>query len=234
MDVSPYFDKLTFNPSLQEQLLLPKVHDHNLLMIYSTEEALIRIQSLIILFYLSQPSDRQPSRILILTKRNQQQKFQSMLKNHLTLRTIIHNGSILPYARKFDYHLYRIIFSTPRTIKNDLMDSFFSTEHFSLIIINQAELGSSSSSLRFIVNKLSNTRVIGFTLVTNSNRLKQVCKNLQFQEVVQVEEHVVPLEKLDIQHYSLPLPEEFFFVLEILNQIKVHELDEIGKKFGFD
>jgi len=234
MDVSPYLDKLTFNPSLQEQLLLPKVHDHDLLMIYSTEEALIRIQSLLILFYLSQPSDSQPSRILILTKRNQQQKFQSMLKTHLTLRTTIHNGSILPYARKFDYHLYRIIFSTSRTIKNDLMDRFFPNDHFSLIIINQAEAGSSSSSLRFIVNRLSNIRVIGFTLVTNSDRVKQVCKNLQFQEVVQVEEHVLPIEKSHIQHYSLPLPQEFFFVLEILDQIKVHKLGEIGNKLGFD
>ncbi|MFX1515743.1 MAG: hypothetical protein ACFFC6_05495 [Promethearchaeota archaeon] len=233
-DVSPYSDKLTFNPSLQEQLLLPKVHDHNLLMIYSSDEALIRIQSLIILYYLSQPSDSQPSRVLILTKRNQQQKFQSMLKNHLILRTIIHNGSILPYARKFDYHLYRIIFSTPRTIKNDLMDKFFHNDHFSLIIINQSELGSSSSSLRFIINKLSSIRVVGFTLVTNPDRLKQVCKNLQFQEVAQVEEHVLPTEKSHIQHYSLPLPQEFFFVLEILDQIKTHELDDIGKKLGFD
>ena len=203
-------------------------------MIYSSEEALIRIQSLIILYYLSQPSGGQPSRILILTKRNQQQKFQSLLKNHLTLRTIIHNGSILPYARKFDYHLYRIIFSTPRTIKNDLMDKFFHNDHFSLIIINQAELGSSSSSLRFIINKLSNIRVVGFTLVTNPDRLKQVCKNLQFQEVVQVEEHVSSTEKSRIQHYSLPLPQEFFFVLEILDEIKVHELGEIRNKLGFD
>ncbi|MFX0126072.1 MAG: hypothetical protein ACFFAE_20795, partial [Candidatus Hodarchaeota archaeon] len=144
-------DKLKFDPSLQEQLLLPKVHDHNLLVIYSSEEALIRIQILIILFYLTQSSDQHTSRILILTKRSQQQKLQSMLKPHLIQPTAILNGSILPNARKLDYNRYRIIFSTSRTIKNDLMDSFFPQNHFSLIIVNQAELGSSSSSLRFLV-----------------------------------------------------------------------------------
>ncbi|MFX0206685.1 MAG: hypothetical protein ACFFDT_11930 [Candidatus Hodarchaeota archaeon] len=232
MEVSPLSDKLKFDPSLQEQLLLLKAHDHNLLMIYSSEEALIRIQSLIILFYLTQ-SGQIPSRVLILSKRSQQQKFQSMLKTFLTQRTTIHNGSILPNARKLDYHLCRVIFSTSRTIKNDFMERFFPPNHFSLIIINHAETGSSSSALRYLINQLSNFRVIGFTMVTDSERLTQVCKNLRFNEVVQLEERVSPPEKSHIQHYSIPLPQEYFFILEILNQIKSHELDELGN-LGFD
>lgn len=233
MEASPHSDKLKFDPSLQEQLLLPKIHDHNLLIIYSSEEALIRIQSLIILFYLTQSRDQQTSRILILTKRSQQQKLQSMLKTHLTQLTTILNGSILPNARKLDYNRYRVIFSTSRTTKNDLIEGFFPQDHFSLIIVNQAETGSSSSSLRYLVRQLSNFRVVGFTQMTNSDRLKQVCKNLQFKEVVQLEEPVSPLERSHIQHYSIPLPQEYFFILEILDQIKTHELDEIGK-LGYD
>ncbi|UCG03402.1 MAG: hypothetical protein JSW11_05300 [Candidatus Heimdallarchaeota archaeon] len=232
MEVSPPSDKLKFDPSLQEQLLLPKVHDHNLLVIYSSEEALIRIQSLIILFYLTQ-SDPQPSRILILTKKNQQQKFQTILKAHLTQLSTILNGTILPYARKFDYNRFRVIFSTARTTKNDLIEGFFPHDHFSLIIVNHAEGGSSSSSLRYLVNHLTNFRVVGFTQVTNSDRLRSVCKNLHFQEVVQLEEPVTHLEKSHIQHYSIPLPQEYFFILEILDQIKSHELDEL-EKLGFD
>ncbi len=233
MEASPLSDKLKFDPSLQEQLLLPKVYDHNLLTIYSSEEALIRMQSLIILFYLNLSSDNQTSRILILSKRSQQQKLQSLLKTQLTQRTTILNGSILPNARKLDYNRYRVIFSTSRTTKNDLMDGLFPHDHFSLIIVNQAEMGSSSSSLRYLVNQLSNFRAIGFTQVTNSDRLKHVCDNLQFKEVVQLEEPASPLERSHIQYYSLPLPQEYFFILEILDQIKTHELDEIGK-LGFD
>ncbi|MFX1506081.1 MAG: hypothetical protein ACFFDC_08195 [Promethearchaeota archaeon] len=232
MEVSPPSDKLKFDPSLQEQLLLPKVHDHNLLVIYSSEDALIRIQSLIILFHLTQ-STQIPSRVLILTKRSQQQKFQSILNTYLTLRTTIHNGSVLPNARKLDYHVYRVIISTSRTIKNDFMDGFFPPNHFSSIIINHAETGSSSSALRYLINQLSNFRVVGFTMMTDSDRLTQVCKNLRFNEVIQLEEHVSPPVKSHIQHYSIPLPQEYFFILEILDQIKTHELDGLGN-LGFD
>lgn len=231
LEDSPLLEKLQFNPSLQEQLLLPKVHNHNLLVVYSTEEALIRIQALSILFYLNQSSDNNPSpRILILSRRSKQLKLQSLLKNHVTYLTTVLNGSILPNARKLDYSRYSVIFSTPRTIKNDLTEEFFPPDHFSLIIINQAEMVSSSSSLRYLVNKATNSRVIGFTQMTNSERLEQVCKNLQLKKVIRLEEepHSMP-ERANIQHYSIPLPQEYFFVLEILDQIRSYELEELRK-----
>ncbi len=226
-------EKLRFDPSLHEQLILPKVHDHNLLLVYSTDEALIRIQSLIILFYLNQSSQDKTPRILILTKKSTQQKFQSLLKSHLTQLTTVLNGSILPNARRLDYNRYSVIFSTPRTTKNDLTDEFFPPDHYTLIMVNQAEMGSSSSSLRYLVNKLSNFRVIGFTQVTNSERLEQVCTNLQLEEVIQLEEPLSLLERSNIQHYSIPLPQEYFFILEILDQIRIHELKELST-LGFN
>ena len=230
---SPHLEKLRFDPSLHEQLILPKVHDHNLLLVYSTDEALIRIQSLIILFYLNQSSQDKTPRILILTKKSTQQKFQSLLKSHLTQLTTVLNGSILPNARRLDYNRYSVIFSTPRTTKNDLTDEFFPPDHYTLIMVNQAEMGSSSSSLRYLVNKLSNFRVIGFTQVTNSERLEQVCTNLQLEEVIQLEEPLSLLERSNIQHYSIPLPQEYFFILEILDQIRIHELKELST-LGFN
>ena len=232
-DEPPCLEKLRFDPSLQEQLLLPKVHDHNLLVVYSTEDALIRIQALIILFYLNQSSTHHNPRVLILTKRSKQEKFQTLLKTHLNQRTTVLNGSILPNARKLDYNRYSVILSTPRSTKNDLAEEFFPPDHFSLMMVNQAEMGASSSSLRYLVNKLTNYRMIGFTQVTNSERLEHVCKNLQLKEAVQLEEPLSALERSNIQHYSIPLPQEYFFILEILDQIKEHELEELAK-LGFD
>ncbi len=228
-----HFEKLEFDPSLHEQLLLPKVHNHNLLLVYSTEESLIRIQSLMILFYLNQSSSHKTSRILILSKKSTQRKFQSLLKSHLAQPTTVLNGSILPNARKRDYNRYSVIFSTPRTTKNDLVEEFLHPDHFSLIMVNQAEMGSSSSSLRYLVKKLTNFRMIGFTKETSSEQLERVCKNLQLTEVVQLEEPFSELERSNIQHYSIPLPQEYFFLLEILDQIKEHELEELAK-LGFD
>ncbi len=233
MEESPPLGKLKFDPSLQEQILLSKVHNNNLLVVYSFEEALIRIQALIILFFINQHSNHQNSRVLILTKRDKQQKSRTLLKSHLTQPTTVLNGSILPNARKFDYSRYSVIFSTPRTAKNDLKEEFFLTNHFSLIMVDQAEMGSSSSSLRYLVNKLTNFRMIGFTRVTSTEQLENICKNLQLTEVVQLEEPFSARERSNIQHYSIPLPQEYFFLLEILNRIKEHELEELAK-LGFN
>ncbi len=229
----PHALKIGFTPSLEEQLLLPKVHNHNSLIIYSTEDALVRVQSLIILFYLNQSSPPKPSRVLILTKRSTQQKFQTLLKTHLTQLTTVLNGSILPNARKLDYNRYSIIFSTPRTTQNDLNDKFFPANHFSLLLINQAELGASSRSLRYLVNKLVNSRIVGFSQVTNLEKLKHSCENLQVKEVIQLEELPSVAERSNIQHYSIPLPKEYFFILDILDQIQKHELEDL-RKLGFN
>ena len=121
-EISPQLEKLNFNPSLNEQLLLSKVHKHNFLFVYSKEESLIRILSLLILFYLNSKStpDNQSKKILIITRRSWQIKIQSLLKSYMKRRTIILNGSILPNARQQDYNRYSVILVTPKIAKNDL------------------------------------------------------------------------------------------------------------------
>ncbi len=150
-----YLNKLNFTPSLNEQLLLPKVQDHNLLVIYLKSELLIRILSLIILFHLTKSSlSRVSPKILLLMKRNNQQSIESSLKTYLDHSTIIHNSSILPNARQQDYDRFSVILSTPKIVKNDLKEEYFTKNFFSLIIILNAEMGTSSRLLRFLVNEL--------------------------------------------------------------------------------
>jgi hypothetical protein len=234
MNSSSVFDKLGFEPSLEEQLLLSKIHNHNLLVVYSAYESLIRVHSLLILFYLNQlQNEKNPPKILILSKRSFQQRIQSSLKAYVNRLTTILNGSILPNARKLDYNIFSLIFATPKIAKNDLKDGLFTPNHFELIIFNQAEMGASSSSLRYLVNKMQNSRFCGFTQVSNIERLKQVCKNLQFEEVIKLESAQYNQERSNIQYYSVPLPQEYFFVLELLDQIRTYEL-EVLKKLGFD
>ncbi|UCE14870.1 MAG: hypothetical protein JSV04_06725, partial [Candidatus Heimdallarchaeota archaeon] len=229
MEDSPHSEKLSFEPSLEEQLLLPKIRNNNLLIIYSTDEALVRLQALSILFYLAQSPSNKTSRILVLTKRNKQQEYQSLLKTHLSQLTSVLNGSILPNARRLDYFRYSVIISTPKTAKNDRKEKFFPPDHFSLIFINQAR---STRSLRFLVDQLVDCRVVGFTQVSNEEHLVQICNNLQLEEVIQLEEPRYIQERSNIQHYSVPLPQEYFFILEILDQIRKYEIKEL-QKLGF-
>ncbi|MFX0084085.1 MAG: hypothetical protein ACFFAU_00290 [Candidatus Hodarchaeota archaeon] len=233
-ETTPYLDKLNFKPSLNEQLLLSKVHDHNILIVSLKNEPLIRILSLIILFYLKMNSSPQVSpKVLLLMKRNSQQSIKSLLKTYLNSSTTIHNSSILPNARRQDYNRFSIILSTPKIAKNDLKEEYFTKDFFSLIIILNAEMGSSSRLLRFLVNQFTHSRIIGFTQITNLERLEQICKNLHIKEVHQLEEIQKTLERSNIQYYSIPLPREYFFVLELLDQLRLHELNGL-QKLGYD
>ncbi len=233
---SPQLEKLNFNPSLKEQLLLSKVHEHehNFLFIYYKEESLIRIISLFTLFYLnSQSTTDNQSKILLILRRSWQTKIQTLLKSYLKRKTTILNGSILPNARRQDYNRYSVILVTPKIAKNDLKEKFFSIDNFSLVVFLNAEMGSSSQSLRYIANKIQKTRKIGFTEYSDLDRLKKVCKNLHLAEIHQLDEAQGKQERKDIQHYSLPLPQEYFFILELLSEFRNHELDGL-KKLGYN
>jgi ERCC4-related helicase len=233
-EISPHLAKLNFSPSLNEQLLLSKLHDHNMLIVYLNSEPLMRMLSLITLFYLNMEfSSQPPPKVLLLMKRNIQQSVQSSLKTHLKRSTTVHNSSILPNARRQDYNRFSVILSTPKIIKNDLNEKYFTRHCFSLIIILNAEMGSSSRLLRFLANKFTPNRIIGFTQITNNERLEQICKNLHIKEVQELEEIQTAPQKNNVQYYSVPLPQEYFFVLELLDQLRKHELAGL-QKLGYD
>ncbi|MFX0150431.1 MAG: hypothetical protein ACFFAJ_06600 [Candidatus Hodarchaeota archaeon] len=104
MEITTSFDKLGFELSIEEQLILPKILNHNLLAVYSVFEYLIRIHSLLIHFYLNHlQKEKQSSKGLILSKRSFQQKIHSSLKLLLNRLIAVLNGSILPNARKMDH-----------------------------------------------------------------------------------------------------------------------------------
>lgn len=229
---SPQLEKLNFNPSLNEQLLLSKVHENNLLFVYSKEESLIRILSLLILFYLnSQSTTDTPSKILIIVRRSWQTKIQALLKSYMKRKTTTLNGFILPNARRQDYNRYSVILVTPKIAKNDLKEKFFSVDNFSLVVFLNAEMGSSSQSSRYLANKMQKARVIGFTEYSDLDRLEKVCKNLHFAEIHQLDHDEVQgkQERNNIQYYSIPLPQEYFFILELLDEFRKHELTGLEK-----
>jgi hypothetical protein len=226
---SERISKIKFKPTIHEQLLLPLVLEKNVLLSYSDNKRLFRAISLISLLFLSQKilDSRKKSRILFLTKRNRQESVKKALKENLDKIVIVHNGSMLPLARKQDYNIFNMILSTPKIIKNDLKESYFSPDHFQLVIIDYAEMVSSSSSLRYLVKYLKATRIIGLSTERDTTRLQQTCINLRLEEVCKVEDHLILPNRLKVQHYILPLPQEYYFVLNLLDRIKRNELKHL-------
>ncbi len=125
---------LKFDPSVDEQLLLPRVQSKNVMLSAREDNRLYRVISLIILLVISQETSNATIPLIIyLNKRNSQEIFKKNLNELLNQTVTIHNGGILPIARKHDYNLFSVIISTPKTVKNDFKDNYFSTSHFSLI-----------------------------------------------------------------------------------------------------
>ncbi len=224
--------KLKFTPALDEQILLAKIQKQKCLIQYRIEERLYRILSLLISLYISaEKSQKTIPRVLILTKRQNQDIIKTGVQDNLNQIVTIHNGQILPQARKMDYNRFSIVISTPKTVKNDYKQEFFVKDHFSLIIIDYAEMGVSSSSLRYIINNLEPNQVVGLTREKNVIKLEQACINLELLEIIKIDGKIGK-ERSNIQHYSLPLPKEYFFVLDILNQLKKNRLVQL-ESLGF-
>ena len=225
---------IKFSPTVEEQVKLSDIRDKNVLLSYSKEEGLYRLVTLVVLLFISKKTatEERVPRVMFLTKRNIQKKVKKKLKETLDKTTTIHNGSILPIARKRDYERFNFIISTPKTLKNDFKDSFFSPDHFSLVFIDYAEVGSSSSTLRYLTEKLENVQLIGLSKERNKDKLICACNNLKLEEVVKVENEILPTKRSKIQHYFIPLPQEYFIVLGLLDQIVNNELKHL-QNLGF-
>ncbi|WP_455141184.1 hypothetical protein [Candidatus Hodarchaeum mangrovi] len=221
-------NNLGFIPSLEEQLLLPSLLDHNILVIYRENSNLLRMMSLVSLFMLKQ-KNKQNQKILVILKPN----FQNYILNGLKTSGLIDhritavNGSILPNARKKDYQNYSIILTTPKTLKNDLKEkNLENCDKFTLIFILSAERCVGSSSIRYITKKLSKSRLIGCTRINNYERLFQVCNALGLQEVKRLQNETGE-SKVNIHPYYIPYPKEYFFILDLLNQLREFEIDHL-------
>ncbi|MFW9855030.1 MAG: hypothetical protein ACFFFG_08205 [Candidatus Thorarchaeota archaeon] len=211
---------LKFEPTVTEQMLLPQLQAHNLLILYNRPTSLIRILALFSLFYYNQMEGR----ILILTKKSSQMELQVELKKRIKMRSSILNGAILPNARRTDYGQFPLIVSTPSTTKNDIMNHLVTVDHFGLILIDHAEMGSSSRTLRWICSQFHHIRRCGFTQMTERGRLKRVQQNMGLNEIISYELAPKGPTRPNLQHYPIPLPQEYHFILDILNEIRKYEL----------
>ena len=224
---------LKFEPSVDEQLLLPKIKSKNTMLIFREESNLMRVITLLILLIISQEtSNALIPRILFLTKRDSQEKIKKSLNDLFNQTVTIHNGGILPIARKQDYNRFSIIISTPKTVKNDLKENYFPGNHFSLVIFDYAEMGASSSSLRYLADQLQETQFVGISQEQNADKIQQACINLKLKEIIKVETEERDIVRSNIQHLSFPLPKEYWLVLNLLNRIKNNEMKHL-EQLGF-
>lgn len=163
---------------------------------------------------------------------------------------IVSNGSINPTKRAKLYKNANIIFSTPQTIENDLINERINFKDFSLIIYDECHkaIGNYSyTSINKILNKQNKTcKILGLSASPGSTteKILEVCNNLNLKEIIYFNEKhsdVKPyiIEK-EIKKIELILPNELIFIkkkleiclkrkLIILKKKKIIESNDLNK-----
>lgn len=179
-----------------------------------------------------------PTRPLV----NQHHEFFLKTVNIEKERFAILTGMIKPELRGEIYKEKQIIFATPQTIKNDLIEKRLSLKDFSLLVLDETHHAVGEYAYPYIAKKYKESaehqRILGLTASPGGTRekIKEICKNIGIEAVevrTEIDEDVTPwVKKKETQWIYVELPESFKKIRSIVNEEYTKKLNTL-KKFGF-
>ncbi len=131
-----------------------------------------------------------PTKPLIMQHHNTFSKFFE----HEDEELLVVSGEVSPEDREKLYNDAVIIFSTPQTIENDIITRSFSLKNVSLIIFDECHRGVGNYAYTFISDVYEkqgdNKMTLGLSASpgSNSEKIREVCKNLNFKNIVYKDE----------------------------------------------
>jgi Fanconi anemia group M protein len=166
------------------------------------------------------------------------QKFLSIDSEQFQVIT----GLIIPKERKKLYETKKLIFATPQTIRNDILNGLISLKDFSLITFDESHHSIGRYAYPFIAKNYletaKNPRILGLTASPGGTREKimEICKNLGIEAVeIRTEEDkdVIPyIKEKEITWIEVDLPESFENIRSILTEVYQEKLQKL-KKLGY-
>jgi Fanconi anemia group M protein len=172
------------------------------------------------------------SKILILapTRPLVNQHYQSFIKaiNLEEDRFVILTGVIKPDNRGEIYQEKQIIFATPQTIRNDIVEGRLSLEDFSLLVLDETHHAIGEYAYPYIAEKYRETakhqRILGLTASPGSSRgkIREICKNIGIEAVevrTETDEDVTPyVKQKETVYVYVELPPSFINIRNIINE----------------
>lgn len=141
-------------------------------------------------------------------------------------------GIIKPDSRGELYEEKQIIFATPQTIRNDIMDGRLSLESFSLLVLDETHHAIGEYAYPYIAEKYRESakhqRILGLTASPGGDRekIREICKNIGIEAIeVRTEEDkdVNPyVKKKEMKYVYVELPTSFINIRNMINE----ELDK--------
>jgi ERCC4-related helicase len=156
----------------------------------------------------------------------------SYFNKHLTelfAETVLFTGKVNPSERKKLWENSDIIFSTPQCVANDLKNRLYNLENVCLLIEDEAHRCIKNYDYTYIAHlytkQAKHPRIIGLTASpgSDSNRIKEICKNLSIEEVElktrdseDVKEY---LQELKFEKRIIDFPKEFEEIRNLLKKL---------------
>ncbi|MFH1364701.1 MAG: DEAD/DEAH box helicase [Candidatus Aenigmatarchaeota archaeon] len=151
-------------------------------------------------------------------------------------------GLVGPDVRKQAYEIKRIIFATPQTVQNDLMEHGLSLKDFSLLVMDEAHHAIGGYAYPYIaktyMKQSDYPRILGLTASPGgtSSKIKEICSNLLIDSVeIRTEEDsdVSPhVKEKDVEWIHVDLPESFLKIKEEASKFYNKKIDSL-KRMGF-
>ncbi|MEM4247816.1 MAG: DEAD/DEAH box helicase [Candidatus Nanoarchaeia archaeon] len=154
----------------------------------------------------------------------------------------VFSGEVEPEKRKELWQKSQIIFSTPQTIRNDLLAGQINLQDVSLIVFDEAHRAVGDYAYVFLaktyLQQANSPRILGLTASPGGNvdDINDICKNLFIEEIeardresTEVKPYV---KKILIDYKFVELPEEFKAIKSHLDVALKSRLEDL-KSLGF-
>ena len=151
-------------------------------------------------------------------------------------------GEVAPAERKELWSNSKIIFSTPQTIRNDMIYGQINLKDVSLIVFDEAHRAVGDYAYVFIaenyVKQTPNSRILALTASPGSDEYKvdEVCKNLFIKKIeyrsrenIEVKDYV---KEIEVTYKSVTLPDEIIAIKSRLERAAQERLSKL-KQYGF-
>ncbi|MBI4144268.1 DEAD/DEAH box helicase [Candidatus Woesearchaeota archaeon] len=175
------------------------------------------------------------------------EQHRTSFEQHCTMEGMtVFTGEISPEERKNQWEKSTIIFSTPQTIENDIINEKISLENVSLLVFDEAHRAIGDYAYPFIakqyVQKSRFSRILALTASPGSetDKIADICKNL-YIEAVEVrtdqDQDVAPyIQEINIQLIHVELTEGMKqakkYVEACINS-KLEHLKKYGGKINY-
>jgi ERCC4-related helicase len=181
-------DRGMITPRTYQQTIFATAIKHNTLVVLPTGLGKTLIAKMLAKYRLEKFPD---SKVLFLTptKPLATQHMDTFLDTFFESELFLAMGTITPDKRKEAYVSAKIIFATPQTIENDIINKRISLDNVSLIIFDEAHRATGDYSYGFIAKQYDmhgkDKRVLALTASpgTDKEEITKICSNLNIEKI---------------------------------------------------